>query len=402
MKNCVIASAARTAIGSYLGSLKTEPEQNLGAAAIAAAVGRADLRREDIDQVIMGCVAGTAANLARSSLLIAGLSTETPGYTVDRQCGSGLQAIIGAVCEISLGQGDVVVAGGAETMSRIPYYLPLSSRYDAYRMGDKAVLDGFNFKASNAQPQEQYPNLNMGITAENIASKYGISRERQDEFALDSQKKAIAAIDGGRFKDEIIPYEVKLRKSAYVFDVDEYPVRDTNMEKLGKLRAAFKREDGTVTAGNSSGMNDGASAVVVMSEEKSKETGIKPLVKIIDFSTAGVDPAIMGMGPVPAIQKILKRQGMKVQDIDLYEINEAFAAQSLGVLTELGMLPGTELYNRVNVNGGAIALGHPLGCSGARLTTSLIYELKRRNGKYGIVSLCIGGGQGIAMLFENC
>jgi acetyl-CoA C-acetyltransferase len=286
-------------------------------------------------------------------------------------------------------------------MSRLTYYLDPSARYEPLKLGNKTLHDTFTTGVTLVQPRSLYPGLNMGITAENVADKYNISREEQDLFALDSQRKTKAAMDAGRFKEEIVPYEVKLKKSSFIFDTDEHPRPDTTMEILKKLKPAFK-EGGTVTAGNSSGMNDGASAVVVMSEEKAIELGCKPLVKIISHSSVGVDPAIMGIGPVPAIKKALKKAGLTLEDIDLFEINEAFAAQSLAVLKELGMNMGSRPYERVNVNGGAIAHGHALANSGTRLLTTLIYELKRRNARYGVVSLCIGGGQGMAMVVENC
>ena len=286
-------------------------------------------------------------------------------------------------------------------MSRLTYYLDPSARYEPLKLGNKSLHDTFTTGVTLVQPRSLYPGLNMGITAENVADKYNISREEQDLFALDSQRKTKAAMDAGRFKEEIVPYEVKLKKSSFIFDTDEHPRPDTTMEILKKLKPAFK-EGGTVTAGNSSGMNDGASAVVVMSEEKAIELGCKPLVKIISHSSVGVDPAIMGIGPVPAIKKALKKAGLTLEDIDLFEINEAFAAQSLAVLKELGMNMGSRPYERVNVNGGAIAHGHALANSGTRLLTTLIYELKRRNARYGVVSLCIGGGQGMAMVVENC
>lgn len=267
-------------------------------------------------------------------------------------------------------------------------------------MGNATLYDSFHNSTEHVQPQEIYGKVNMGITAENVAARYKISRQEQDQFALDSQRKAIMAISGGRFKEEIVPVQVMQKKSSIQFDVDEFPRADTTLESLGRLKPPFLTE-GTVTAGNSSGMNDGASAVVVMSETKCKEMEIKPLSRIVCHAVVGLDPTVMGLGPVPAIRAILEKTGLKLADIDLFEINEAFAAQSLGVLKELGMQPGTSLYEKVNVNGGAIALGHALGSSGTRILTTLIYELRRRGGHFGIASLCIGGGQGIAMLIEN-
>lgn len=401
MKNCVITSAARTAVGKYLGSLKTVEAQDLGSAVLKEAAKRSNIALDQVDQVVMGDVYGYTPNVSRCAALIAGIPITTPAYTVDRQCASSLQAVVSAIYEIAAEEADVILAGGVEVMSRLTYYLDPSARYEPLKLGNKTLHDTFTTGVTLVQPRSLYPGLNMGITAENVADKYNISREEQDLFALDSQRKTKAAMDAGRFKEEIVPYEVKLKKSSFIFDTDEHPRPDTTMEILKKLKPAFK-EGGTVTAGNSSGMNDGASAVVVMSEEKAIELGCKPLVKIISHSSVGVDPAIMGIGPVPAIKKALKKAGLTLEDIDLFEINEAFAAQSLAVLKELGMNMGSRPYERVNVNGGAIAHGHALANSGTRLLTTLIYELKRRNARYGVVSLCIGGGQGMAMVVENC
>lgn len=401
MKNCVITSAARTAVGGYLGSLKTVEAQDLASAVLKEATNRSNLSLDQIDQVVMGDVYGYTPNVSRCAALIAGIPESTPAYTVDRQCASSLQAVVSAVYEIHAEEADIILAGGVEVMSRLTYYLDPSTRAEPFKMGNKTIYDTFFNGVTLVQPKSLYPDLNMGLTAENIAERYGITREEQDCFALDSQEKMKVAMEAGKFKDEIVPYEVKLKKSSFIFDTDEHPRPETTMDILGKLKPAFKT-GGTVTAGNSSGMNDGASAVVVMSEEKALELGCKPLVKIISHSSVGVDPSVMGLGPVPAIQKALKKANLTLEDIDLFEINEAFAAQSLGVLKELGMDMGSKLYERVNVNGGAIAHGHALANSGTRLLTTLIYELKRRNGRYGVVSLCIGGGQGMALLVENC
>ncbi len=401
MKNCVITGAARTAVGRYLGSLKTVEAQDLAAAVLKEAASRSGITLKQVDQVVMGDVYGYTPNVARCAALIAGVPEQTPAYTVDRQCASSLQAVVSAVYEIMSGEADVILAGGTEVMSRLTYYLDPSTRSEPLKMGNKTLYDTFFNGVTLVQPKSLYPGLNMGLTAENVAAKHNITREEQDRFALDSQNKMKKALEEGKFKDEIVPYEVKLRKSSFIFDTDEHPRPETSMDTLGKLKPAFK-EGGTVTAGNSSGMNDGASAVVVMSEEKAKELGCRPLVKIISHSSAGVDPSVMGLGPVPAIQKALKKAGLTLEDIDLFEINEAFAAQSLGVLKELGMDVGSRLYERVNVNGGAIAHGHALANSGTRILTTLIYELKRRGGRYGVASLCIGGGQGMALVVENC
>jgi len=400
-RNLVITGAARTAVGKYLGSLKTVEAQDLGAAAIREAAKRGGISLDQIEQVIMGDVYGYTPNVARCASLMAGVPEETPAYSVDRQCASSLQAVQSACYEINAFEADIIVAGGVETMSRMTYYLPPSARYEALRLGDKPLYDTFSHGVTMVQPQELYPGTNMGITAENVAERHHITREQADAFALDSQRKAKTAQDAGKFVDEIFPFEVKIRKNSFIFDQDEHLKPDTTMESLSKLKPAFKK-DGVVTAGNSSGMNDGASAVVVMSEDKSKELGIPPLVKILATSSAGVDPRYMGLGPVPAVRKVLKKTGLRLEDMALIELNEAFATQSLGCLKELGMEMGTELYERVNVNGGAIAHGHALANSGTRILTTLIYEMKRRDVRYGLATLCIGGGQGMAIIVENC
>lgn len=403
MKRCVITSAVRTAVGGYLGSLKTVAAEDLGKIVLEKLVERSNVSHDCIEQIIMGDVLSHVPNLARVSSLLAGFNVEIPAFTVDRQCGSSLQAVINATQAILSEDADVVVAGGAENMSRAPYFLPDTSRFEGYRMGAFQVDDAFAYASSNAHPPSLYPNLNMGLTAENISKKYSITREMADQFAYDSQMKMKAAVESGKFKDEITPIEVKHRKGSFIFDKDEHPKPETTLESLSRLKTAFLRDgNGIVTAGNSSGMNDGASAVMIMSEEKAKILECKPLVEIVSYATAGVDPSIMGMGPVPAIKLALKRAELKIDDIDLFEINEAFAAQSLGCLIELGMGPGTELFNRVNVNGGAVAHGHALANSGTRILTTLIYEMKRRKSKYGCASLCIGGGQGIALVIKNC
>ena len=401
MKQLVITGAARSAVGGYLGSLKTVEAQDLGAAAIQAAAARGGISLEQVDEVIFGDVYGYTPNVARCAALMAGVPEETPAFTVDRQCASSLQAVQSACYEVSAEEADIVIAGGVEVMSRMTYYLPPSSRYEPLRLGDKPLYDTFSHGVTIVQPQAKYPGTNMGITAENVAERYHITREEEDAFSVDSQRKMKEAQDAGRFKEEIFPFEVKQRKGSFVFDTDEHMKPDTTMESLGRLRPCFK-DGGVVTAGNSSGMNDGASAVVIMTEEKAKELGVEPLVRIVGTSSAGVDPRYMGLGPAPAIRKLLKKTGLELSDIDLFELNEAFAAQSLGCLKELGMDMGTELYSRVNVNGGAIAHGHALANSGTRILTTMIYELKRRNGRYGLASLCIGGGQGMAILVENC
>ena len=402
MKSCVITGVARTAVGRYLGSLKTVEAQDLGAAVLIEAAKRSNIGLNQIDQVIMGDVYGYTPNVARCASLLAGIPESTPAYVVDRQCASSIQAVVNACYEISADEADIILAGGVEVMSRLTYYLPPETRYEPMRLGDKHLYDSFSHGVTIVQPQSMYPGMNMGLTAENVAEKYGITREEQDIFAMDSIEKMKTAMAEGKFKDEILPYEVKLRKSNFTFDTDEHINMSTDYESLSKLRPVFRTDGkGSVTAGNSSGMNDGASAVVVMSEEKAKELGQKPLVRIVSMASAGVSPALMGIGPIPAIKKALKKAKLTLKDMDLIELNEAFAAQSLGVLKELGMDMGTEIYKRVNVNGGAIAHGHALANSGTRLITTLIYEMKRRNVRHGLVALCIGGGQGMALIIEN-
>jgi len=303
--------------------------------------------------------------------------------------------------QVKAGESDVVLAGGVETMSRMLYYLPPSARYEPLRLGDKQLYDAFTHGVTIVQPPSLYPGVNMGITAENVAERCGISREDQDQFAFESIQKMKAAMDAGKFAQEIVPFEVKTRKESFIFDTDEHIKPDVTPDSLAKLKPVFKRDGGTVTPGNASGMNDGASAVVVMSEEKAAAMGVKPLVKILSASSTALDPRVMGLGPVTAIPKALERAGLQLSDIDLFEINEAFAAQSLGCLKELGMYMGTDLYKRVNVNGGAIAHGHALGNSGTRILTTLIYEMKARSARYGVISACIGGGQGMALVVEN-
>ncbi len=402
MKKCVITGAARTAVGGYLGSLKTVEAQDLCAAVIREAALRGGIQADQIDEVIMGDVYGYTPNVARCAALLAGVPDSVPAHSVDRQCASSLQAVISGVCQIAAGEAEIVMAGGVEVMSRMPFYFDPSTRYKPFRMGEKTLYDTFTRGVTIVQPQSLYPDTNMGLTAENVAQRHGITREEQDRFALESQLKYKAAAEAGKFKDEIVPFEVADRKTSFLFEVDEHPKPDTTLESLAKLKPAFKRDGtGTVTAGNASGMNDGASAVVVMSQEKAGALGLKPLVEIVSMASAGVDPRYMGLGPVPAVRKALEKAGLTLRDIDLFELNEAFAAQSLGCLKELGMDMGSDLYDRVNVNGGAIAHGHALGNSGTRLLTTLIYEMKRRKAKHGLATLCIGGGMGTALIVRN-
>ena len=394
MNEVVIVSAVRTAGGRIGGSLKDVQPEDLARVVIEAAVERAGVEPAAIDEVIIGQAkqSADAANLARVAALRAGLPVEVPAYTVMRQCGSGLQAVNNAAQAIACGLADIVVAGGTESMSNAPYYLR-GARF-GYGAGNAVLVDSNTESQPRSQPFEIYGNLTMGLTAENVAAKYGISREEQDRFALASQEKALAAIAAGRFADEIVPMEVPQKKGlAVVFATDEHP-RATSLEQLAKLPAIFK-EGGTVTAGNSSGRNDGAACLVLMSAAEAARRGAAPLATIRSQAVAGVPPEIMGIGPVPASRKALAAAGLSLDDVGLVELNEAFAAQSLAVIKELELDEA-----RVNVNGGAIALGHPLGCSGARILTTLLYEMRRRGTRYGLATLCIAGGQGIATVVE--
>lgn len=388
----VIVSAVRTPIGRYGGSLKNINSGELGAIVIKEAIKRAGLTPEQIHEVIMGEVRQTteSSNVARVAALRAGLPETTPGFTVNRLCASGMQAVASGIQQILSGQGDIIVAGGTENMSRAPIYL----RNSRFGEGNPYLVD--SHVENGQQPIETYGAfMGMGITAENVAEKYKISREEQDIFALQSQQRAMAAITTHIFQDEITPVEVKEKKRTFLFQQDEYPRTDTSIEKLGKLRPAFK-ENGVVTAGNSCGRNDGAAALVIMKREKAKSLGLEPLAKIVDWATAGVSPEIMGVGPVPAVERLLKRTNKIIQEIGLIELNEAFAAQSLACIRELRLD-----IEKVNVNGGAIALGHPVGATGARIMTTLLFEMRRRNEQYGIATLCVGGGQGMAVMLER-
>lgn len=392
MRNVVIASAVRTPVGSFGGALKPLSGIELGAIAAREAIKRAGIDASKIDEVILGNVlqAGLGQNPARQIAIHAGIPKEVPAMTINKVCGSGLRAVSLAAQLIKAGDAEIVLAGGAESMTNSPYVLP-NMRYGA-RMGDvKAVdvmikdglLDAFN-------------GYHMGITAENINEQWGQSREDQDKFAVASQNKAEAAQKAGKFDEEIVPVEITDKKgNVTVVDKDEYIKYGQTMETLAKLKPAFKK-DGSVTAGNASGINDGAACLIVMSEEKAKELGIEPLAKIVSYASAGVDPSIMGIGPVPASTKALEKAGLKVEDIDLFEANEAFAAQSCAVAKDLNLD-----IEKVNVNGGAIAIGHPIGASGARILTTLLYEMKRSNKKRGLATLCIGGGQGTALIVER-
>jgi acetyl-CoA C-acetyltransferase len=395
LESIVVTSAVRTPIGKLGGGLKDVPPENLTKLVIKEAVNKSGVKKELIDEVIIGQTKQTtdAPNIARVSALMAGFPEEIPAYTIHRQCSSGMQAIINGAWQIQAGYGDVIVAGGVESMSTAPYYLRFA-RF-GYRAGNGEILDPNVESQPRSQPEEIYGRFNMGITAENLAELYKISREQQDEFAYSSHKKALKAIDSGVFAEEIIPVQVRLKKEVNVFDTDEGPRRDTSIEKLSKLKPVFK-QNGTVTAGNSSTRNDGAAAVVIMSESKAEKLHVKPMARLVAAGIAGVDPKIMGIGPVPATQKALKKAGLSLGDIGLIELNEAFAAQSLAVIAELDL--NSDI---LNVNGGAIALGHPLGCSGTRITVTLIHEMLRRKVKYGLATICVAGGLGVSTIYEN-
>ena len=401
----VITGAARTPVGAYLGDLKTVPVEELGRIALEEAVRRAGIEKEAIDEVIVGHVTGsqTTNNLGRIIGINSGLRMDSTGFTVNRICGSGIQSAISAVHELMLMDRTFVAAGGAESLSRADYYLPVSVRWEGFRMAEPRLVDA---NAGGHRSASGYPNkeiTHMGITAELIAQKYGITREQQDQFAYESQMKVKRAVESGRLAQEIVPVEVKGRKGAVtVVELDGHPRPDTTLEGLGKLKPVFWPENGTVTAGNASGMNDGAAFEIFTKESTARERGLEVMAKVAGYAIAGCNPKLMGMGPVPAIREVLKNHQMTLEDIDILEINEAFAGQTLGCLRELGNEPGTELYNRLNPNGGAVALGHPLGMSGARIITTICYEFKNHPEKrYAIASACIGGGQGIAMLLEN-
>ena len=392
MKEVVIASATRTAIGSFGKSLKNVPVVDLGSLVIKSALEKANVSPDVVEDVIMGIIlqAGKGQNAARQASLKAGLNVDVPAMAINKLCGSGLKSVNLAVQEILLGDAEVVVAGGMESMSRAPYLLD-KARF-GYKMGDGKVVDTMIKDGLTCAINEYH----MGITAENLAEKYNISRKEQDEFAAESQRKALEAIKKDRFQEEIVPVEVPQRKNdPKIFKKDEFPREGVTADSLSKLRPAFKK-DGTVTAGNASGINDGAAALLVMSKEKAEELGVKPLVRIVSYATAAVDPKIMGIGPVPSIKKALDKCKWSLDDIELVELNEAFAAQSIAVLKELPFDKDI-----VNVNGGAIALGHPIGASGARILVTLIHEMKKRNLKRGLASLCVGGGMGVTTIVES-
>ncbi|TQR18813.1 thiolase family protein [Psychrobacillus soli] len=394
MKNVVIVDAVRTAIGKLGGSIGNETVDFLGSHVIEELIRRTNLDKTAVEEVILGQAKQSAdvSNLARVTMLRAGLPVDIPGYTIHRQCGSGVQAVNSAMQQIQTGLSDIIIAGGAESMSTAPYYVN-SVRFGT-KSGDVSLKDPNTASQPGSQPREIYGDLNMGITAENVAEKYGISREAQDEFALSSQEKTKNAIEKGYFEKEIAPYPVKTRKGIVEFKVDEHP-RETTLEKLATLKPVFK-EGGTVTAGNASGRNDGAAALLVMSEAEALKRGYKPKARIIAQASAGCAPELMGMGPVYAMQKALKQTNLSIADLDVVELNEAFASQAVACVNELGLK-----FSQVNPNGGAIAMGHPIGATGAILLTKLVHELERTGKKYGAVTLCIAGGMGIATIIEN-
>ena len=400
MRKSYIVSAKRTAIGSFLGGLATVKPKDMGSAVVKALLEDANVAPENVDEVICGNVlgAGLGQNIGRTIALEAGIPETVCAHSVNMVCGSGLRTVMEAVMSIQCGFNDVVVAGGVESMSRAPYLIPAKTR-TGNKMGNFTVVDHMIYDALT----DARANIHMGVTAENIAKKYNITREEQDAFGYASQQKAIAAVDSGRFKDEIVPITVHLKKQDVIFDTDEHPNRKSTPEKMAKLRPAFVK-DGTVTAGNASGINDGASFVLVASEDAVKKYNLTPMCEIIGIGQGGVDPLTMGLGPTPAIRNALNYAGVKLDDMDLVELNEAFAAQSLGVLHELQEEHGIDLEQfkeKVNVNGGAIALGHPVGASGNRILVSLIYEMIKRDAKMGLASLCIGGGQGCAVIVKR-
>jgi len=390
-REVVIVSGVRTAIGDYGGALKDMAPTELAALVIREAVKRARIEPAQVGQMVFGNVIHTEARdmyFSRVACLKGGLPQETTALTVNRLCGSGLQAIVSAAQAIQLGDADVALGGGAESMSRGGYLMP-TLRW-GQRMNDGSVIDMMVGALT-----DPFDTVHMGITAETMAEKWNITREQQDEFAVESHRRAISAIEKGHFKDQILPIELKTRKGVTVFDKDEHPRADVSLEGLAKLRAAFKK-DGSVTAGNASGINDGAAAVVLMEKSAALKAGLKPMARLVSYGLAGVDPKIMGIGPVPAVQNALKRAGLKVEDMDVIESNEAFAVQALAVACDLKFDP-----RKTNPNGGGVGLGHPIGATGAILTVKALYELQRSGGRYALVTMCIGGGQGIAAVFER-
>ncbi len=390
-REVVVLSAVRTPIGRYGGSLKDIPMTELGAIVTREAISRANIAPTDVEHVVFGNVIHTEPQdmyLARVAALRAGVPVESPALTLNRLCGSGLQAIVSAAQCIWMGDAKIAIGGGAESMSRAPYWL--SGMRWGQRMNDAAALDIM----VNALT-DPFERVHMGVSVEGIAKKYGVTREDQDKLAVESHKRASTAVQSCFFESQIVPIEIKDKKQTILFKKDEGPRADTTLEALSKLKPAFSK-DGTVTAGNASSVNDGAAAVVLIDKAVAEERGLKPIARLVDYSIVGVEPAFMGMGPVPAVQKVLKRAGMKVEDIDVFEVNEAFAVQALAVCRELGLPP-----EKTNPNGSGISLGHPVGATGAIITVKLLHQLKRTGGKFGLATMCIGGGQGMAAIFEN-
>jgi 3-oxoadipyl-CoA thiolase len=399
LREAWIVETVRTPIGRYGGALATVRPDDLAALVLRAVVDRAGVDPALVEDVILGCANQAGEDnrdVARMAVLLAGFPVEVGGLTVNRLCGSGLQAINSAAHAIAVGDGDVFIGGGVESMTRAPYVMAKPA--NAWDRGPRELEDTtLGWRFLNPKLAEMYYPYSMGETAENVAERYGIDRERQDAFALESQRRAVAAIEAGRFDDQIVPVEVAGRKGeTTVVSRDEHPRADTSAEALAKLKPAFKRDGGSVTAGNSSGINDGASAVLLVEADRARELGLKPLARVVATAVAGVDPAVMGIGPIPATRKALDRAGIGIADLDIIELNEAFASQSIAVMDELDLDPA-----KVNPNGGAIALGHPLGMSGGRLITMLTHELRRTGGRYGLATMCIGVGQGIATIVER-
>lgn len=398
MQEPVIVDAVRTPIGRYEGALRSVRPDDLAAHVIRGLLERNPwLSPDEIDDVYFGCANQAGEdnrNVARMAVLLAGLPETVPGATVNRLCASGLEAVNMAAASIRAGLGDVYIAGGTESMTRAPYVL-MKPHLTQPRANQVLYDTTLGWRLVNPKMEEMYPPISLGETAEKVAERYGVSREEQDRFALSSQQKAQRAIREGKFKDEIIPLQIVEKKRSFLFDADEHPRPETTLEELARLKPVFKK-GGTVTAGNSSGINDGASALLVMSRQKAEALGVKPLARVVTSATAGVHPDYMGIGPVPAVKKVLERTGIALSDVDLIEINEAFAAQVLACVKTLNMD-----QEKVNVNGGAIALGHPLGCSGARIVTTLLHEMKRRKSHFGLATMCVGVGQGVATLFER-
>lgn len=394
MKEIYVVNCCRTAIGNFGGALKDIPAPKLGSLVIEEVLKRGGVKPEQVDEVIFGCVltAGLGQNVARQAAVNAGIPVEVPAYTVGMVCGSGMKSVIEAARSITTGDADIIVAGGTENMSAAPYTLATArwgNRMGPGTMVDTMIVDGLT---------DAYNNYHMGITAENICDQWGIAREELDEFSYSSQQKTAKAQAAGKFNDEIVPVPIKVKKETVEFKVDEYPRKETTLEGLTKLKPAFKADGGRVTAGNASGINDGAAAILLASGEAVKKYGLKPMAKLVSWGQGGVDPKIMGVGPIPASRNALNKANLTVDNLDLIEANEAFAAQSIAVARELKFD-----MSKVNVNGGAIALGHPVGASGARIITTLLHEMqKRENAKFGLATLCIGGGMGVATIFEKC